>query len=158
MAQQLKLKDGRIIEYLVSGAEDGFPFVWIHGTPGAYILDPSLGDICVEKGVKIITLSRAGYGGSSRDKGRRVVDAVADIQAVNDHLGIKRCLVGGWSGGGELRSLILVQRASSDFYYRTTCIGLCSKVARLCCRSMCRWNSPLRRRRPRLSSWSRRGK
>lgn len=51
-----------------------------------------------------MTLSRAGYGGSTRNKGRRIVDAVSDIQAVNQHLGIERCFVGGWSGGGKLNS------------------------------------------------------
>lgn len=101
MSQQLHLPDGRIVEYLVSGAQDGFPLVWIHGTPGAYLPVPSLVAACEKKGIKVISLSRAGYGGSSRNKGRRVVDAVKDIQAVNEYLGIKRCLVGGWSGGGE---------------------------------------------------------
>ncbi|KAF8857505.1 putative valacyclovir hydrolase [Acephala macrosclerotiorum] len=100
MAQQLHLPEGRIVEYLVSGDLNGFPLVWIHGTPGAYLPVPSLVAACKKKGVKVISLSRAGYGGSSRNKGRRVVDAVADIQAVNKHLGIERCLVGGWSGGG----------------------------------------------------------
>jgi len=104
MAEQLTLPDGRIVEYLVSGAPDGFPFVWIHGTPGAYLPVPSLTTVCKSKGLKVITLSRAGYGGSSRRKGRSVVDAVDDIKAVNEHLGVGKCLVGGWSGGGELRS------------------------------------------------------
>lgn len=102
MAQQFHLKDGRIIEYLISGAEDGFPFIWIHGTPGAYVVDPSLAAACKKKGVKIITHSRAGYGGSTRNKGRTIIDGVADIQALKEHLGVERCLVGGWSGGGEL--------------------------------------------------------
>lgn len=101
MAQQLHLPDGRIVDYLVSGAQDGFPLVWIHGTPGAYQPVPSLAAACKKKGVKVITLSRAGYGGSSRNQGRLIVDAVADIQAVNEHLGVDRCIVGGWSGGGE---------------------------------------------------------
>jgi pimeloyl-ACP methyl ester carboxylesterase len=102
MAQQLRLKDGRIVEYLVSGTDDGVSIVWLHGTPGSYIIDPTLKVAIKNKGVKIITLSRAGYGGSSRKRGRSVIDAVADIQAVLEHLGIERCLVGGYSGGGEL--------------------------------------------------------
>ncbi|RFU33256.1 hypothetical protein B7463_g3041, partial [Scytalidium lignicola] len=100
MAQKLTLPDGRIAEYLVSGDTNGFPLVWIHGTPGAYQPVPSLVAASEKKGVKVITISRAGYGSSSRNKGRSVVDAVADIQAVNEHLGVQRCLVGGWSGGG----------------------------------------------------------
>lgn len=90
MAQQLKLPDGRNLDYLVAGAKDGFPLVWIHGTPGAYSPIPSLTATCEKKGVKIITLSRAGYGGSTRNKGRRVVDAVADIKALLGHLGVEQ--------------------------------------------------------------------
>jgi pimeloyl-ACP methyl ester carboxylesterase len=101
MAQLLKLSDGRYAEYLVSGAKDGFPLVWIHGTPGAYLAIPSLATACEKKGIKLITFSRAGYAGSSRNKGRRVVDGVKDIQELIKYLGVERCFVGGWSGGGK---------------------------------------------------------
>lgn len=103
-AKQFQLPDGRNLDYLVGGAPDGFPLVWIHGCPGAYIGDPGFFAVCKEKGVKVITFSRAGSGGSSRNKGRLVVDEVADIEALIGHLGVKECLVGGWSGGGELSS------------------------------------------------------
>jgi pimeloyl-ACP methyl ester carboxylesterase len=107
MARQFKLPDGRNIDYLVSGAKDGFPLVWIHGTPGAYIPPSSLPAVCEKKGVKVITLSRPGYGGSTRKKGGQVVDTVADIQALIEHLGVERCFVGGWSGGGMFPYLSL---------------------------------------------------
>ncbi|RDW63709.1 hypothetical protein BP6252_11254 [Coleophoma cylindrospora] len=100
MAQQLNLPDGRNLDYLVSGAKDGFPLVWIHGTPGAYMPPPSLVTACEKKGIMVISFSRAGYGGSTRKQGRQIVDYVADTQALIDHLGVERCLVGGWSGGG----------------------------------------------------------
>lgn len=100
-AQVFTHPDGRKTEYLVSGAQDGFPFVFIHGTPGSYPVGPKMIATCEGKGIKLITLSRAGYGGSTRNKGRRVVDAVADIQALLEHLGVKKCAVGGKSGGGE---------------------------------------------------------
>jgi pimeloyl-ACP methyl ester carboxylesterase len=102
MAKQFKLPDGRNVDYLVYGATDGFPLIWLHGNPGAYLPVPTLAAACERKGIKLISLSRAGYGGSSRSKGRRVVDAVADIQALNEYLGVERCFVGGWSGGGML--------------------------------------------------------
>ena len=107
MAQQLHLKDGRIVEYLISGTDNGFPLVWLHGTPGAYLVDPAVLAAIKNKDVKVITLSRAGYGGSSRKQGRSVIDAVADVQALLDHLDIKRCLVGGYSGGGKLTTFQL---------------------------------------------------
>lgn len=100
MAQQFKLPDGRNVDYGVYGPKDGIPLVWIHGTPGAYIPVPEVLNTCEKKGIRLIALSRAGYGGSTRNKGRRIVDAVADLQALNEHLGVEQCIVGGWSGGG----------------------------------------------------------
>ena len=101
MAQQFQLPDGRNLDYLVNGAQDGFPLVFIHGTPGSYHTEPVLVATCEKKGIKLISYSRAGYGGSCRNKGRRVVDSVADTRALLDHLGVDRFLVGGWSGGGK---------------------------------------------------------
>lgn len=102
MAQQFKLPDGRNIDYYISGAKDGFPIVWLHGTPGAYTPLPSFAVACEKKGLKLVTFSRPGYGDSTRSKGGVVVDIVPDVQALNKHLGIDRCFVGGWSGGGML--------------------------------------------------------
>ena len=99
--QVLVLPNGRKMDYLVSGADDGFPMVFIHGTPGAYLVDPTMRAACERKGIKLITMSRAGYGSSTRNKGRRVVDVVGDIQALLEHLGIDKCAVAGWSGGGK---------------------------------------------------------
>lgn len=102
MAEQLHLPDGRKLDYAVYGPQDGFPLLWIHGTPGAYLPVPNILDACKGKKIKIITASRAGYGGSTRKKGRQIIDAVDDLKALNEHLGIERCFVGGWSGGGML--------------------------------------------------------
>lgn len=102
-AQHLALPDGRTLDFVVDGADDGFPFVWLHGTPGSYkATPPSLVRLSKAKGLKVISMSRAGYGGSSRHVGRTVVDAVSDVQALNKHLGITKCVVGGWSGGGKI--------------------------------------------------------
>ena len=103
MAQQLRLPDGRNLDFLVSGAKDGYPFVFIHGTPGAYPPLTGLKTVCEKKNVKLITMSRAGYGGSTRHKGRKVVDAIADTRALLEHLGIKEFIAGGWSGGGRFQ-------------------------------------------------------
>jgi pimeloyl-ACP methyl ester carboxylesterase len=101
MGLQFTLPDGRNVDYIISGAKDGFPLVWIHGTPSSCVPDPNIVAASGKKGVKVITLSRAGYGGSTRNKGRRIIDAVADIQHLLEHLEIKRFMVGGWSGGGR---------------------------------------------------------
>lgn len=101
MTQVLTLPDGRKLEYRISGSSDGFPLVYIHGTPGSLYVGSDLEATCEKKGIKLITLNRAGYGGSSRKRGRTIVDFVADIEALLQHLGIKECAVAGRSGGGE---------------------------------------------------------
>jgi pimeloyl-ACP methyl ester carboxylesterase len=53
-----------------------------------------------ERGIRLVTISRAGFGDSSRDEGRIVASAVADATALGDHLGAERFLTMGWSGGG----------------------------------------------------------
>jgi pimeloyl-ACP methyl ester carboxylesterase len=53
-----------------------------------------------ERGLRLVTTSRPGYGDSSPQPGRRVVDVAADTAAVLAAIGADRCLVAGWSGGG----------------------------------------------------------
>ncbi|CAK7563291.1 MAG: hypothetical protein SEPTF4163_001155 [Sporothrix epigloea] len=98
--QHLVLPDTRVLAYRIYGAANGFPLIWFHGTPAGIAPPPLLVKAAQERGVKIIAASRPGFGGSTRRHGRRVVDAVADIRALNEHLGVKECLVAGWSGGG----------------------------------------------------------
>lgn len=99
-SQVLTLKSGHTIDYQISGAQDGFPFVFLHGTPGAKPPISSLARVCASKGLKLITFSRAGYGESSRRKGRKIGDEAAVVEEVLQRLGHERCYVGGWSGGG----------------------------------------------------------
>lgn len=100
--QTFTLPDGRKVDYLISGPADGFPFLFLHGTPGSAVPHGlALLGPCEQRNLKLITVSRAGYGGSSRWKGRAVVDVVPDVQALLGQLGIEECLVGGESGGGE---------------------------------------------------------
>ncbi len=100
MAKQLELPDGRNLDYVVVGKEDGFPLIWCHGTPSGYTAIPALESACEKQGFKLVTFSRAGYGGSSRRKGRSIVADVDDVRALLKHLGHEQCVVGGWSGGG----------------------------------------------------------
>lgn len=99
---QLQLPDGRSLAYSLFGAPyGGVTLVWLHGTPSGSRPPTSIETAAKDRGVRIIAPSRPGYGGSTRSPGRRVVDVVADIQALNEHLGVKQCIVMGWSGGGR---------------------------------------------------------
>ncbi len=96
----IDLPDGRSLDLDVSGPEDGIPLVFHHGSPGSLNQFRAIQRAAHERGLRLVTFSRPGYGASTRQPGRRVVDAVADVAAVLAHLGTPRCLVAGWSGGG----------------------------------------------------------
>lgn len=100
MSTLLTLASGHTIDYQISGAHDGFPLVFLHGTPGAKPPITSLSRVCAQRGLKLITFSRAGYGESSRRKGRKIGDEPAIVEEILHQLGYERFYVGGWSGGG----------------------------------------------------------
>ena len=96
----LSLPDGRDLEIAVSGPADGVPFVWHHGTPGCVHQAGRMRAATAERGLRLVTYSRAGAGRSTRHPGRTVADIAADVAALLDRLGADRCLTGGGSGGG----------------------------------------------------------
>jgi pimeloyl-ACP methyl ester carboxylesterase len=96
----LTLPDGRLIDIEITGPADGVPLVFHHGTPGSFVQHRAIQRAAHERGLRLVTFSRAGYGGSTRQPGRDVVAAAVDTAAVLDHLGVARGLVAGWSGGG----------------------------------------------------------
>lgn len=92
--------DGRLLDFQVGGPDDGVPLVFHHGTPGSVTQLRMMQRAAAGRSLRLVTYSRAGYGGSGRLPGRSVVDVTGDVAAVLDHLGADRCLVAGWSGGG----------------------------------------------------------
>jgi pimeloyl-ACP methyl ester carboxylesterase len=96
----VQVPDGRRLDMRVSGPADGLPLVFHHGTPGAATPIRVLERAVHARGLRLVTTSRPGYGRSTRQPGRSVVDVVADTEAVLGALGAERCLTMGWSGGG----------------------------------------------------------
>jgi pimeloyl-ACP methyl ester carboxylesterase len=94
------LPDGRRLDLRVSGPADGLPLVFHHGTPGAATPIRAIERAAHARGLRLITTSRPGYGDSSPQPGRRVVDVAADTAVVLAAVGADRCLIAGWSGGG----------------------------------------------------------
>jgi pimeloyl-ACP methyl ester carboxylesterase len=86
----------------VHTAEDGSAgtVVLHHGTPfSALPYEPFLA-AAAERGLRYVAYSRPGYGSSSPHAGRTVADAVADVGAVLDSVGVGTFVTAGWSGGG----------------------------------------------------------
>lgn len=98
--ETVELPDGRCLDVCISGPSGGMPLIFHHGTPGAAVPLRSMERQIHAHGLRLVTASRPGYGDSTPQAGRRVVDVVADTRAVLDHIDADRCLVAGWSGGG----------------------------------------------------------
>jgi pimeloyl-ACP methyl ester carboxylesterase len=93
--------DGRTLAYEEYGDPGGTPIFLLHGTPGCRLSGrhPDESRV-VNAGLRLVTYDRPGYGQSARNKGRQVVDCVADVATIADELGIDRFFVKGGSGGG----------------------------------------------------------
>jgi pimeloyl-ACP methyl ester carboxylesterase len=96
----LRLADGRSLDVEVSGPAGRTPLVVHHGTPGERSQYPPFAGAAAARGLRYVSYSRPGYGGSSRQPGRAVADCAADTAAILAHLGVGRCYTVGASGGG----------------------------------------------------------
>ena len=96
----LRLADGRDIEFLTAGPEDGRPLVVHEGTPVGLVVNSRLGAAAAERGLRIVQVARPGYVQSTARPGRRVADIAADVAAVLDDLGSDTFVSIGFSGGG----------------------------------------------------------
>jgi pimeloyl-ACP methyl ester carboxylesterase len=93
--------DGRKLEAVVDGTEDGQLVVMHHGTPGAGVrIWPEHVERAQERGLRLAEYSRPGAGASDRDPGRTVGDCAADAAAIASALGADRFYTVGGSGGG----------------------------------------------------------
>jgi len=93
--------EGRTLEVMTGGAADGFPLLFHYGTPTAVVEDEELHAVCERLGLRLLSYSRPGYGGSTpRPSAGRVVDDVEDMRVVLDHERATEFVTLGWSGGG----------------------------------------------------------
>lgn len=97
---EVDLPDGRVLDALEAGAPDGTPLLFHNGTPASRLVAPWWDEACTAAGVRLLSYSRPGYGGSTPLPGRSVGDAAADAAAVLDACDVDRALVWGHSGGG----------------------------------------------------------
>lgn len=98
------LADGRVLAATDRGPIDGPAVVLLHAAPGSRAFDPDPA-VTAAAGVRLITIDRAGYGGST-PIGEGVVPSVAahadDTAAVLEHLGVRDAAIVGWSAGGRV--------------------------------------------------------
>ncbi|MDX2358814.1 alpha/beta fold hydrolase [Dietzia sp. PP-33] len=127
MNKIVQTDDGRSLEVLDTGPQDGFPLVYHHGTPQGAVPFRILERAAAGLGLRVISYSRPGYGSSSpRPNGAttaQVADDAADTQAVLDHLGIDEFLTIGWSGGGP-RALACAALLPGRCLAAACCVGI----------------------------------
>lgn len=92
--------DGRTLSFAEYGSPDGAPVFCFHGVLGSRLLWSLFDDAAASADVRVIAPERPGFGHSSFQRGRSLLDWPDDVGALADHLGIDRFGVVGFSGGG----------------------------------------------------------
>ncbi|MDY7102623.1 MAG: alpha/beta fold hydrolase [Actinomycetota bacterium] len=104
--------DGRTITAEVRGPADGPAVVLLHPAPGSRRFDPDPA-ATASAGVRLVTIDRAGYGGSGplADGMVPTIGGHADdTAAVLDDLGVTDAVVVGWSAGGRVAAALAARR------------------------------------------------
>jgi pimeloyl-ACP methyl ester carboxylesterase len=101
--KELRLSDGRRLHAYDTAPAAGperLVVLWNHGTPNIGTPPEPLFAAADRLGIRWVGYDRPGYGRSTRQAGRTVASAAADVAAVADALGVDRFAVMGHSGGG----------------------------------------------------------
>jgi pimeloyl-ACP methyl ester carboxylesterase len=107
MDQRFTLADGRQLGYCFYGQPDARPCLYFHGTPSsrlepqllaAYDIDLNL--LLYKANLFLIAVDRPGMGLSTFNPKGNFLSFAADVQQLLQYLGIGRCPVLAWSGGG----------------------------------------------------------
>jgi len=96
----VRTSDGRTLAVEESGDPAGRPVLAHMGTPNSRHIYGPHGRDAAERGLRLISYDRPGYGGSSPKPGRSVADCAEDARAICAELGIDRLAMWGISGGG----------------------------------------------------------
>lgn len=112
--------DGRALAFAVWGDPGGFPIIALHGTPGSRLNRWPNEDLYAELGVCYVTHDRAGYGRSTRRRGRNVADEAQDVLLLADLLEFERFGAIGGSGGGP--HVLACAALLSDRVIRAACM------------------------------------
>lgn len=82
----IRTPDGRALDTWLAGPAKGALVVLYNGTPSSGLLSDAEVRAVEERGLRIVSWSRPGYGDSTRRPGRLVADVVPDFESVLDEL------------------------------------------------------------------------
>ncbi|KAJ5611612.1 hypothetical protein N7528_008717 [Penicillium herquei] len=104
-AQQNKfitLANGRKLGFAEFGSisDDATPLFFLHGLPGSRLDAALFHPEACEVNVRVIGIDRPGFGLSSPQSNRQLLDSPADVRELAKHLKLEQYYVLGFSGGG----------------------------------------------------------
>lgn len=98
--QTFTLPDGRVLGFAEYGDPDGTPLLYFHGFPSSRIEASAVLEVANRRGLRFIALDRPGFGLSSPQPRRRILDWPADVRDFAQGMDLPRFAVLGLSGGG----------------------------------------------------------
>lgn len=100
LSQTFKLSDGRTLGFAEYGSPNGIPAFFLHGYVGSRADGVEWHETAERLHVRIICIDRPGFGLSSFQPNRRILDLPGDIRQLARHLNLAPYYVFGQSGGG----------------------------------------------------------
>lgn len=98
--QSLQLRDRRTLGYAEYGTPDGRPVLYFHGGNGSRYEAQWFAEAAAKHGILLIAPDRPGFGLSTFQPDRQLLNWADDVQDLTEHLGIDRFAAFGLSGGG----------------------------------------------------------
>jgi len=95
---RLTRPNGRVVAWSESGVATGRPILRLPGTPGSRLSLRADRSAWIERGLRVITTERPGFGASTRLVGRAFVEHSDDTAAILDQVGIDALPIYGGSG------------------------------------------------------------
>ncbi len=99
--QNFTLSDGRNLEYLTNRLKSDSLIILHAGTTQDITGWQTWLDYFASQGIFALSFGRSGYAGSTKKPGRITLDVAKDVAELSEHLGIKRFVNLGLSGGGQ---------------------------------------------------------
>lgn len=97
--ETIRLQDDRLLAFSQSGDLKGKPVFFFRGSPGSRLFRPP-DQITQKHRVRLIAVDRPGFGQSSFQPKRKILDWSEDIRQLADKLNLGKFHVAGHSGGG----------------------------------------------------------
>ncbi|KAF7714603.1 Alpha/beta hydrolase fold-1 domain-containing protein [Penicillium ucsense] len=143
--QRMQLPDGRTLGFAEHGRSDDYPLIFMHGFPSSRLETLGIDEIALRQRIRVITPDRNGFGLTTFDPKRTILQWPHDIQALGQHLGLSRFAILGGSGGGpfalacayrlppDMLSAVGIMAGAGPWeagtYYMTSLYRACAKMA-----------------------------